>query len=158
MSALPGEETVRVDADRCLVDTVTDCLMWQAVIFTLEELASLLDLHKPADLLLVGKAEAFLCLENLPSHLADFLLSSARALFADGSIDFWTQSYVEVMRNNQQYPSSVSSPRSWVLMLLVTSISSDTMSPSDLLLCRGSMYKTQYKPQSHFQTSLLRKH
>jgi hypothetical protein len=27
----------------------------------------------------------------------------------------------------------------------------------DLPLCRGSVLKTQYKPQSHFQTSLLKK-
>lgn len=81
LTKLGGEVSVcsvRTAADRCLVDTVTDCMMWQAMIFTLEELASLLHLHKPADLLMVGKAEAFLCFENLPSRLAGFLLSSAR--------------------------------------------------------------------------------
>lgn len=72
MSTLLSEEPVRTDADRCFVYMMTDCLMWQAMIFTLVELASLLNLHKPADLLTVGKAEAFLCLENLPSRLADF--------------------------------------------------------------------------------------
>jgi hypothetical protein len=78
------EETVRADADRCFVCTMAGRLPDVAGYdFYLEELASLLDLHKPADLLMVGKAEAFLCLENLPS-----LLSSVRALFADGSIDF----------------------------------------------------------------------
>lgn len=73
MSTLLGEETVRKMLIGALCLTMTDCLMWQAMIFTLEELASLLYLHKPADLLRVEKAEAFLCLENLPSRLADFL-------------------------------------------------------------------------------------
>lgn len=47
---------------------MTNCLMLQTVIFTLERTVLLLYLHKPADLLRVEKAEDLLCLENLPSR------------------------------------------------------------------------------------------
>lgn len=58
--------------------------MWQAMISTPEELASLLYLHKPAGLLRVEKA--FLCLENLPSRLAGFLPQLSK-----GSVCRWQQ-------------------------------------------------------------------
>lgn len=153
MSTLLSDETVRTDADRCFVYEMTGCLMWQAMIFTLEELASLLDLHKPAHLLTLEKERLFFALRICLHVWLTSLFSSVRALFADGSIDSWTQSNVEVVRNNQKYPCSVSSPISWVLMLLVTSISSDPVSLCNLLLCRGSVLK--YKT---VQTRLISRH
>lgn len=54
---------------------MTNCVMLQAVVFTLERTLLLFYLHKPADLLRIGKAErAFLASRICLSVLADFLL------------------------------------------------------------------------------------
>lgn len=47
---------------------MTNCLMLQAVVFTLERTVLSFYLHKPADLLRVEKAEGFLCFKNLSSY------------------------------------------------------------------------------------------
>lgn len=95
---------------------MTNCLMLQAVVFTLERTMLLLYLHKPADLLRIEKQRGF----SLPQESAFmFWLTSfpglANALlFADGTVDSWTQSYVEVVRNSQKRPCSISLLGSWI--------------------------------------------
>lgn len=77
---------------------MTNCLMLQAVVFPLERTAVLLYLCKPADSLRVEKTErAFFALRIcLRFWLTSFFSLANALLFADGTIDSWTQSYVEV--------------------------------------------------------------
>lgn len=93
------EEAVRKDADRFFVfqdDKLPDAS--GCGFSPSEETAVLLYLCKPADSLRVEKAErAFFALRIcLRFWLTSFFSLANALLFADGTIDSWTQSYVEV--------------------------------------------------------------
>lgn len=108
------EEAVRKDADSPLCLGMTNCLMLQAVVFALERTGLFFYLHNTCWFAEGWKSgEGFLCPEALRSRFGCPSLANA-LLFADGRIDSWTQSCVEVVRNSQKHPCSVSLTKSWI--------------------------------------------